>query len=242
MAHWPGVPAWPITQPVSVPMKVADVGSKVAGTGAGTVAGEAPADCSDDEVLAGMAAAAGDELPRFAAPVAVVGLSTGRLTTCGTVTAAATITAAAPAVMASRRYLRRRARRLIRPNVPGGGGSGSIRPSSQESRSSRRSAIAVPQHAAQLGARREQVGLDRALGPVQQRRDLPQREAGVVVQQEGVAQPGGSDWIRFRTSASWTGLATASRSAPAVTLRMARRSRSARRQWSRIRLVAIMYR
>ena len=63
-------------------------------------------------------------------------LRTGRSTTCGTVTAAATITAAVPAVMASLRYLRRRARRLIRSNVPGGGGSGSIRSLSQASTSS----------------------------------------------------------------------------------------------------------
>ena len=35
VAQWPGVPAWPITQPVSVPMKVAEVGWKLAGTGAG---------------------------------------------------------------------------------------------------------------------------------------------------------------------------------------------------------------
>ena len=64
------------------------------------------------------------------------GFSTGRLTTWGTVTAAATITAADPAVMASLRYLRRRALRLIRSNVPGGGGSGSIRSLSQASTSS----------------------------------------------------------------------------------------------------------
>src|SRR5579863_610817 len=125
----------------------------------------------------------------LAALVAVGGLSTGRLTICGTATAAATITAAAPAPTASRRYLRRRARFLIRSKVPGGGGSGSIRPSSQESRSSRRSGIAVPQRGLQLGPRREQVGLDRALGPVQQRRDLPDREPAVVVEQERVAQP-----------------------------------------------------
>src|SRR5262249_58425982 len=62
--------------------------------------------------------------------------STGRLTTWGTVTAAATITAALPAVMASLRYLRRRALRLISSNVPGGGGSGSIRSLSQASTSS----------------------------------------------------------------------------------------------------------
>ena len=57
----------------------------------------------NDEVPAEMAEAAGDECllaAAFAAPVAVAGLSTGRLTTCGTVIAAATITAAAPAVMA----------------------------------------------------------------------------------------------------------------------------------------------
>jgi len=63
----------------------------------------------------------------------------GRFTTCGTVTAAATMTAAELAVMASLRNLRRRARRLIRSNVPGGGESGSIRSLSQASTSSWRS-------------------------------------------------------------------------------------------------------
>ena len=154
-----------------------------------------------------MAEAAGDECllaAAFAAPVAVAGLSTGRLTTCGTVIAAATITAAAPAVMASRRYLRRRARRLIRPNVPGGGGSGSIRPSSQESRSSRRSAIAVPQRAAQLGARGEQVGLDRALGPARAcAATSRQREPGVVMRAGTAGRSrSGSDWMSARASAS----------------------------------------
>ena len=35
VAQCPGVPAWPITQPVSVPMKVTEVGRKLDGTGAG---------------------------------------------------------------------------------------------------------------------------------------------------------------------------------------------------------------
>ena len=36
VAHWPGVRAWPITQPVRVPMKVTEVGRKSPGTGSGT--------------------------------------------------------------------------------------------------------------------------------------------------------------------------------------------------------------
>jgi len=60
-------------------------------------------------------------------------------TALGTVTAAATMTAAELAVMASLRNLRRRARRLIRSNVPGGGDSGSIRSLSQASTSLSRS-------------------------------------------------------------------------------------------------------
>src|SRR6202034_4170917 len=119
-------------------------------------------------------------------PVAFTGPSGENLTTCGTVIPAATITAAAPAVIASLRYLRRLARRLISSNVPGRGGSGSIRPVSQESTSSLcrswRSGIAFPQRRLQPGTRGEQVRLDRALGPVQQGRDLPDREAGIVMQ------------------------------------------------------------
>ena len=39
VAQWPGVLAWPITQPVCVPMNVTEVGRKLAGTGAGSDAG-----------------------------------------------------------------------------------------------------------------------------------------------------------------------------------------------------------
>ena len=138
VAQWPGVSAWPITQPVRVPTKVTEVGRKLPGTGAanGTaelVTGEAlPEACrpADGVTLAGLLWA-----PAAGAAVGF-GFSAGRLTTWGTVTAAATITAADPAVMASLRYLRRRALRLIRSNVPGGGGSGSIRSLSQASTSS----------------------------------------------------------------------------------------------------------
>src|SRR5271170_8355473 len=168
-------------------MNVTELGRKLAGTGAGATGA-----ADDDAVVAPLLAdGVGEDDRPLATPEAVVGFSTGRLTTCGTVTATATMTAAAPAPTATRRYLRRRARFLISSKVPGGGGSGLIRPSSQESRSSRRSGIAVSQRRLQLGPRREQVGLDRALGPVQERRDLPDREAGVVVQQERVAQPRG---------------------------------------------------
>ena len=34
VAHWPWVPAWPITQPVCAPTNVTEVGRKLAGTGA----------------------------------------------------------------------------------------------------------------------------------------------------------------------------------------------------------------
>ncbi len=138
-AQWPGVRAWPITQPVLVPTKVTEVGRKLPGTGPGSagpaefVSGEALPDAFRPADWAELA-----ELLWAPATGAAVGFgfSTGRLTTWGTVTAAATITAADPAVMASLRYLRRRALRLIRSNVPGGGGSGSIRSLSQASTSS----------------------------------------------------------------------------------------------------------
>src|ERR1019366_7186613 len=39
MGQWPGVPAWPSTHPVCVPIKVTDVAAKLAGTGAGPTAG-----------------------------------------------------------------------------------------------------------------------------------------------------------------------------------------------------------
>src|SRR5579863_548776 len=117
-------------------MNVTELGRKFDGTGGGTAALAS----ADDAVLAPLLACAGGvgvaERP-LAAGAAVGGFSTGRLTICGTATAAATTTAAAPAPTASLRYLRCRARFLISSNVPGGGGSGSIRPSSQESRSSR---------------------------------------------------------------------------------------------------------
>src|ERR1700722_1303651 len=189
VAQFPGVPAWPITHPVCVPMNVTELGRKLAGTGGRAVFGTTDEAAADAVPALPLAEGTGVAERPLAAGAADGGLSTGRLTICGTATAAATITAAAPAPTASRRYLRRRARFLIRSKVPGGGGSGSTRPSSQESRSSRRSGIAFPQRGLQLGPRREQVGLDRALGPVQQRRDLPDREPAVVVEQERVAQP-----------------------------------------------------
>ena len=43
VAQWPGVPAWPITQPVSVPTNVTELGRKFAGTGAGSDAAAAAA-------------------------------------------------------------------------------------------------------------------------------------------------------------------------------------------------------
>ena len=139
------MPAWPITQPVPAPTNVTEVGRKSGGTGAGRDAADgdgrgADADDSARPAPVGVAVAG---CPASAADVGEV-FSTGRLTTWGTVTAAATITAAEVAVMASLRILRRRARRLIRSKVPGGGGSGLMRSLSQASRSSRWSAIAFP--------------------------------------------------------------------------------------------------
>ena len=53
VAQWPGVLAWPITQPVCVPMNVTEVGRKLAGTGAGRPAdGDGRGAVADDSVLA----------------------------------------------------------------------------------------------------------------------------------------------------------------------------------------------
>ena len=135
VAQWPGVPAWPITQPVWEPTKVTEVGRKSGGTGGIRLALLAAVDGA--ALLGRRAGVAEVECPAPATgPDVGFSPSIGRLTTCGTVTAAATSTAAVLAVMASLRYLRRRARRLIRSNVPGGGGSGSIRSFSQASTSS----------------------------------------------------------------------------------------------------------
>src|SRR5271165_1051836 len=169
-------------------MNVTEVGRKLAGTGAAIDDDEGRGTVADDSVRPVPVGVAVAGCPACAADVGF-GFSTRRLTTWGTVTAAATITAAEVAVMASLRILRRRARRLIRSKVPGGGGSGLMRWLSQSSTSSRRSAISLLQRRLQLGARREQVGLDGALRPAQQRRYLADPEAAVVMQQERVTQP-----------------------------------------------------
>src|ERR1700733_3976308 len=112
-------------------------------------------------------------------------------------TAAATTAAADTTVTASLRIFRRRARRVTTSKVPGGGGRGWTCWSSQLSRGSRwslsgigRPPLALRQRLLQLRPGMVQVGLDSALRPLEQRRDLLDPEPGVVVQQERVAQPG----------------------------------------------------
>src|SRR5579862_927086 len=106
VAQCPGVPACPITQPVSVPTKVTEEGRKCAGTGntgaaegEGKVLGRAPPDSVTPPPVRGETEA------RPASAPATGGFTGVKFTTCGTVTAAATTTAAAPAVTASLRYL-----------------------------------------------------------------------------------------------------------------------------------------
>src|SRR5499427_10569182 len=109
-------------------------------------------------------------------------------TSWGMTIAPATTTAAPAAAMAAWRILRRRARFLICSKVPGRGSKGVTRSSSQVSMSSRGSSMGFPQHRAEPGPRVVQVGLDRALRPPEHLRDLPDREPGVIVQQERLAQ------------------------------------------------------
>src|SRR5260370_2500865 len=111
------------------------------------------------------------------------------MTKCGTLTAGATITAAPPAAMPACASLRLRARFVTRSNVRGFGSNGFTRSLSQMSMSSRGSSMGFPQHRAEPGPRVMQVGLDRPLRPAQHLRDVPDGEAGVIVQQERPAQP-----------------------------------------------------
>src|ERR1700677_1168824 len=126
-------------------------------------------------------------------------------------TAAATA-AADTMVTASLRTFRRRARRVISSNVPGGGGSGWacwLSPRASGARSSLAStvppalpspidrpaaflaALALGQCLLEFGPGMVQVRLDRSLGPFHQRRYLLDAEPGVVVQQERIAKLGG---------------------------------------------------
>src|ERR1700760_4479735 len=148
-------------------MNVAEVASKLAGTGA--------------------------ERPEAALLLVGFGLTFSTdVATRGTTTTAAATAAATAADTATCRYRRRRTRRLIRPNVPGGGGSGSIRSCSQRSRSSWPwSSIGLPHAGLEPVPGLEQVGLDRALRAPQQGGHLAHAEPGVVVQQERVAHPRG---------------------------------------------------
>src|SRR5579862_8945341 len=123
VAQCPAVPACPITHPVSVPTKVTEEGRKFAGTGnLGAAEGLGKVGCDAPAVSVTPPPVRGEteRAPPASAPV-TGGLAGVKFTTCGTVIAAATITAADPAVTASLRNFRRRARRLIRSKVPGGG-------------------------------------------------------------------------------------------------------------------------
>jgi hypothetical protein len=98
VAQCPGVPACPITQPVSVPMKVTEEGRKSAGTGSGAGGegtGKVGRDAADDSPMPSPVRVETEAGCPGSVPVAG-GLSTVKFTTCGTVIAAATITAPAP--------------------------------------------------------------------------------------------------------------------------------------------------
>src|SRR5579875_969094 len=199
----PGVPAWPITAPVVGLMNVTEVGWKLGGTcwyGGDWRSGAPPAGGGDAGDVAAGLLRVGDECGRGEA--IVVGETLPALTppawpregsrpesACGTVTAPATTTAAPAPATSARLAFRRRAFRLTRSKVPGGGCSGSTSASSQASISSRGSGIALSQRRLQPGPGVVQVGLDRSLRAAQHVGDLADAEPRVVVQQEGAAQP-----------------------------------------------------
>ena len=189
---------WPMTQPVPAPMKVAEVGRKLAGTGAG--AGRRP----PSALRRGAGRLSGAAADECAAPAAVARVQHGQVDHLRDGDRGGHYHRRRARGDRRRRNLRRRARRLIRSKVPGGGGSGSIRPSSQESRSSRRSAITVPQRGAQLSARREQVGLDRARAGSIAATSLSGSRRSSAAGKGRAAGPAATA-IRLRTSASSTG-------------------------------------
>src|SRR5215469_6087420 len=200
-----------MTQPVVVLTNVTDTGWKLGGTGPdgpAAVIGEfdgvggvyllpVPAGCAVPPLGVG-------RWPLAAGPATWVGVTRSDISGGVTTTATATTAAADATLIASLRSLRRRARRVISSKVPSGGGSGRTCCSSQPSSRSRWSSagIGLPPSLVSLavfplregllqpGPGMVQVCLDRAVGPLEQHRDLPDPEPGVVVQQERVAQPG----------------------------------------------------
>src|SRR5690349_6361011 len=190
--QWPGVPAWPMTHPVLVETNVTEEAAKLGGTRSDTGGGGGVAEPSS-----GPAVAEGDGwgglVEFWGAGVVELELARGVSPTClgstrrGTAIAPATTTAAPATAMAACPSLRRRARFLTCSKVPGRGSKGVTRSSSQVSMSSRGSSMGFPQHRAEPGACVVQVGLDRALRPPEHLRDVPDREPGVVVQQERLA-------------------------------------------------------
>src|SRR5260221_11417964 len=204
IAQWPGVPAWPITAPMDWLTKVTEVGWKFRGTWI-------PEPCGDRNDVAGstlmpekgfglwirrlgVGGRGGDDGPPTATGrPGPLWLCTGVEAILGTATAAAT-TITMPAVdITARPAFRRRARCLIRSNVPGGGARGSTSACSQASSRSRSRGlpIAVPQRRFQARPRVVQVRLDGAFRAAEHGGDLADAEPGVVVQQERAAQPRG---------------------------------------------------
>src|SRR5690348_14753066 len=190
--QWPGVPTWPMTHPVDWETNVTEEAAKFGGTrsdvGEGVGVAEPSSDPAvpEDDGLAGLG-----EL--CCAGVVELDSATGAPPTCpgstsrGTMIAPAATTAAPATARVACPSLRRRARFLTCSKVPGRGSKGVTRSSSQVSMSSRGSSMSFPQHCAEPGACVVQVGLDRALRPPEHLRDVPDREPGVVVQQERLA-------------------------------------------------------
>ena len=192
----PGVPAWPITAPMCVPMNVTEVGRNLAGTGWPDPPGDS------EEAAAGVGTAederpAGVPLP----PPGLLGAGRGSggldialpsdwpagwlnrdPATFGVKASPVTSTAAPAADTIARPALRRLACLLTRSKVPGGGGSGWTSASSQESISSRSLFTGIPNGGLQPGTGVMQVRLDRALRATSHSGHFAHPEAGVIVQ------------------------------------------------------------
>src|SRR5215470_20058686 len=181
-----------MTQPVLVETNVTEEAAKLGGTEASVGEGFGVAvlawgpEVPEGDGWAGLdeARCTGVGEPDCASGVSPTCLAS---TIRGTNTAPAATRAAPAAAMAACLSLRRRARFLTCSKVPGRGSKGVTRSSSQVSTSSRGSSMGFPQHSAEPGACVVQVGLDRALRPPKHLRDVPDREPGVVVQQERLA-------------------------------------------------------
>src|SRR5579875_1152285 len=183
-----------MTHPVRGPTKVTDVAAKSGGTGSGPPLprpGAVPCGAGALDCFSVWPPPDGERVPEWPTATPLPGglwpICSTEGATCGTTAIAAMTAAAVAADAASLRYLRCRARRLISSKVPGGGGSGSIFSCSHASRPSLRSSIGFSEGGSQPRPRVEKIGLDGPLRTPEQRGDLADPEARVVMEQEHAA-------------------------------------------------------